>query len=137
MEVIELTRQLGKAIQNDPRYIRYHKAKAENDENEQLQDDISEFHSIKMLINMEQGRPEQDKEKIKKLNDELTALFERVTNNPAMREFEEARQDMDELLASVNHIITASANGHDPMTIDASAPQGCTPNGCAGCSGCG
>lgn len=137
MNVIEMARQLGAAIQADERYIRYHKAKEANDDNETLQSDISEFHAIKMMINMEQGKADADQERIKQLNDDLTKLFTKVTENPVMVEFEKARTDMDELLSSINHIITASANGHDPMSVPENAPSSCGAGGCAGCSGCG
>ncbi len=137
MNVIELTRQVGKALQEDERYKRYHEAKKKNDEDTELQQDISEFHAIKMMINMEEGKADCDRERVKKLNSDLTAMFTKVTQNPNMIAYEEARSAMDELLASVNYIVTASANGQDPMTVSETPPSACSPGGCAGCSGCG
>ena len=137
MTVIETARLLGKTLQEDERYVRYHAAKLNNDTDEQLQKDISEFHAIKMMINMEEGKVDADKERIKSLNRDLQDMFTKVTENPHMVEFEAARAEMDSLLASVNYIITASANGLDPNEVPETPPSACSPGGCAGCSGCG
>ena len=43
MNVIELTRELGKALQQDERYIAYHAAKLANDNDADLQNLIGDF----------------------------------------------------------------------------------------------
>ena len=137
MNVIEAARLVGKALQEDERYIRYHEAKKRNDEDEGLQQDISEFHATKMMINMEEGKTDCDREQVKKLNADLTALFTKITQNPNMAAYEDARSEMDQLLSSINYIVTASANGNDPDEVPETPPSTCSPGGCAGCSGCG
>ena len=137
MNVIEATRALGHALQQDERYLRYTAAKKANDEDEKLQKDIAEFHTVKQMINMESGKADRDSERLKSLNAELTDLFRAVQENPNMAAFEEARADMDMLLESVNFIITACANVNDPDKVPETPPSSCSAGGCAGCSGCG
>ena len=43
MDIIEMARELGKALQNDDRYIAYNLAKQVNDEDKELQKDIESF----------------------------------------------------------------------------------------------
>ena len=48
MDVIKAVRELGKAIQQDERFIRYAKARLENDNNQELQAAIGKFNIIRM-----------------------------------------------------------------------------------------
>ena len=57
MDVIEITRQLGKAIQADERYIDYVNAKSRNDEDKELQELIGEFNLIRQNVAFESGKP--------------------------------------------------------------------------------
>ena len=70
MDAIQAVRELGKAIQEDERYIEYAKAKKANDEDTELQNLIGEFNLIRQNAAMEYNKPEeeQDKEKLQKLN---------------------------------------------------------------------
>ena len=53
MNVIEMARKLGAEIQKDERYIRYAKARLENDNNESLQNLIGEFNITRMQLDSE------------------------------------------------------------------------------------
>ena len=44
MDIIKITRELGKAIQADERFIAYNAAKLANDNDEELQNLIGEFN---------------------------------------------------------------------------------------------
>ena len=48
MDVIKEARNLGKAIQSDPRFLRYAKARLANDDNSELQDAIGNFNLVRM-----------------------------------------------------------------------------------------
>ena len=50
MDVIKSVRELGKAIQQDARFIRYAKARLENDNNEELQSAIGKFNITRMEL---------------------------------------------------------------------------------------
>ena len=53
MDVIKSVRELGKAIQQDERFIRYAKARLANDSNEELQASIGKFNIIRMELDRE------------------------------------------------------------------------------------
>lgn len=137
MNVIEAARELGKALQADPRYIQYTAAKLANDKDEELQKQIMEFHAKRMDLNTEMGKAEKDTNAITALNNELNALYSQVVSNPKMIAFEAAKAEMDGILESINFIVTSATNGDDPMTCPESAPQSCSCGGsCSTCGGC-
>lgn len=135
MNVIEAARELGKALQADPRYTAYEAAKLANDKDEALQQNIRDFHVKRMELNTEMGRENKDTDKITALNNELNTLYTAVASNPKMMAFENAKAEMDGILESINYIVTAAANGEDPMTCPETAPHSCGGS-CASCSGC-
>ncbi len=133
MTVIEKARELGVLLQQDSRYNAYVVAKAANDTDADLQNMIDAFNNTRTKLNVEMSKSDKDSEVIATLDKKLRELYDAVMNNPHMIAFEEAKNDMDELLESVNFIITQAANGLDPLTCPESAPSSC---GC-GCDSCG
>jgi cell fate (sporulation/competence/biofilm development) regulator YlbF (YheA/YmcA/DUF963 family) len=134
MDIIEMTRELGKAIQADDRYIAYCLAKQANDEDEQLQNLIGAFNLKRMELNMEMGKPDKNQEKIQELDGVIKSVYKQIMENPRMMVFNSAKTAMDELLSQVNGIITMSANGMDPETCDVSSAS-CSGD-CGSCGGC-
>ena len=57
MDVIELTRQLGAAIQQDERYLAFAKAKEANEKDEALNALMGEIQMIQMNYQMEASKP--------------------------------------------------------------------------------
>ena len=134
MDIIEMTRELGKAIQADDRYIAYTLAKQANDDDEQLQNLINAFNLKRMQLQMEVGKPDKDNDKIQELNDVIKSSYKTIMDNPKMKVYQAAKEGLDELLNQVNTIISMSANGMDPDKIDLEAAS-CTGN-CSSCGGC-
>lgn len=132
MDVIELTRQLGAAIQADERYKNYMAAKIANDNDEYLQEDIGEFNLIRISLDKELSSDNKDDEKVKELNQKLRSTYSAIMLTPSMIAYNEAKTALDELLNDVNSIITMSANGEDPATCE---PSHCTGS-CSTCGGC-
>lgn len=135
MNVIEAARELGKALQADPRYSEYAAAKLANDKDETLQKQIASFNAKKMELNVELAAGDKNTDKITALDNELRELYDSVVSNPKMIAYETARAEMDRILESVNYIITSSANGEDPMTCPDTPPVSCTGS-CDSCGGC-
>lgn len=133
MDVLEATRQLGKAIQEDSRYAAFAAAKERNDQDEALQEAIGKFNLVRMSLDNELSKDEQNAEKVKQYNEELKQIYGKVMTNANMIAYNEAKSAMDQLLAMVNNVITQCVNGEDPETCEASA--GCSGS-CASCSGC-
>jgi hypothetical protein len=69
------------------------------------------------------------------LDTDLRALYDEIMAMPTMVAFNEAQEELNKLLQSINYIITSAANGEDPMTCPEEAPH-CTGS-CGSCGSCG
>ncbi|MCI9455970.1 MAG: YlbF family regulator [Oscillospiraceae bacterium] len=132
MDIIEMTRALGKAIQQDERYIRLSLARDNNDNDEKLQEMIGKFNLKRVEVNQEAARPDKDQAKLDQLNESIRTLYKEIMENPNMVEFNAAKEEIDSLMNFVNQILVLSVNGQDPDTVEQSS---CTGS-CATCAGC-
>ena len=135
MNVIETARALGKALQEDERYIKYDAATKASDTDTNLQNKIGEFNMLRMQLSQEMSKPEKDADKMTSLDNDIKALYDEIMNMPAMKVFNEAKEEIDKLLQSVNYIISMAANGEDPMTCPEEPPHNCSGS-CSTCGGC-
>ncbi len=135
MDIINLARELGAAIQQNEEYIDY-KIKEQNVEcDEALQKVIEEFNLKKVSINNEIGKENVDQEKIDELNNSIGELYNEIMHNENMKSYNESKQKFEEILGKVSFIINSAAQGQDPYSIDAEVETSCGGN-CSGCSGC-
>lgn len=134
MDIIEITRQLGAAIQQEPVYIEYQLAKEENDKDEALQSLIGEFNLLRMSLGNELGKedPQKSQSKIDSLNDQLKELYGKIMENPSMVKFNQTKTKLDQIVNRINSIITLCINGDDPETCE---PSECSGS-CGSCGGC-
>jgi len=133
MDVIQLTRELGKAIQADERYSNYIRARVANDNDTELQSMIEQFNHGRVILNNEVSKAKRDENKIEELKTSVGELYSGIMKNEHMSAYNDAKNEMDELLRQITTIINMSANGEDPETCDMN--YGCTGN-CASCGGC-
>ena len=129
-----MTRELGKAIQQDDRYTAYMLAKQANDEDKELQDDISRFEELRINLGTAMSEEDPDSDKIKELDTEIKSLYQKIMKNPKMIVFSGAQQALEKLVSNVQQIISMCANGEDPETCQI-PESGCTGS-CASCGGC-
>lgn len=136
MDVIEIARQLGKAIQEDERFSDYNLAKEKNDNDEELQALIGEFNLIRQNLAMEEGKPaeEQNAERIADLNEKMHAAYNAVMTNENMADFTMAKAGMDKMMSQINTILSHALNGDDPLTC---ATEAACSGSCSTCGGCG
>ena len=134
-EVEAAVRQLGKAIQADPRYQAYWKAKTDNDADTELQENIQAFNLKKMSYQHETKKLEENRnpEKLEKLEQEIQALYLQIMENPNMQAFDTAKQAMNMMMQEVDTILSLCANG-DPDRCHPDLTN-CTGN-CSSCGGC-
>jgi len=132
MDVIECVRNLGKAIQADERFIRYAKARLENDNNAELQAAIGKFNITRMELDREMQQDEKNDEKVKELNEQLRSVYADIMSAPAMVEYNTAKAELDSLVNEINTVISKTLDGEDPEICDTTA---CTGS-CATCGGC-
>ena len=133
MDIIEMTRELGKAIQQDDRYLNMQLASQNCEDDQQLQDLIGDFNLKRLAINNEASGENADEEKLRTLNEELRHVYAEIMKNPNMTAYNVAREEMDGLMKRVTAIITKSVEGEDPATGD--YEESCTGS-CATCGGC-
>ena len=133
MDVIEQVRNLGKAIQQDERFIRYAKARLENDNNKELQAAIGKFNITRMELDRELNAENKDDEKVKELNENLRTVYGEIMASPAMVEYNTAKAELDTMVNEINTVISKCLDGEDPETCEATS--GCTGS-CSTCGGC-
>ena len=133
MGIIEATRNLGVEIQKDERFIRFVKAKFAFDNDEDLQNKIGEFNTVRMNLDREMNNENQDEDKIKELNENLREIYSEVMSGKAMLDLNTAKAEVDAMLNDINSIIMQCVEGEDPMTAE---PHTACTGSCSSCSGC-
>ena len=134
MEILEITRELGKAIQENELYKAFAKAKKANDEDKELQDLIGEFNLKRMSINNEASKKERDQDKLAQLNTEMREVYSKIMSNENMIAYNDAKEEFDVVANRVLAIVQQSCEGADPETADYS--QSSCSGSCDTCGGC-
>ncbi|MDE6519516.1 MAG: YlbF family regulator [Ruminococcus sp.] len=134
MDIIEMTRELGKALQADDRYTAYMLAKQANDNDTVLQALINGFENMRLQLNEELAKDDKDTDRIKELDEDIKSNYKQIMSNKNMIVFTAAQNSLESLVNNMNQIITMCANGEDPDTCQPST--GCSGS-CATCGGCG
>ena len=135
MDIIELTRELGKKLQKEDIYLKFQLAKQAADEDAELQKMINEFGLKREEISEETSKNEneQDSERIQKLNREMRKVYAKIMTNERMINYNDTKDEFDILMKRITTIIQESSEGEDPETADYIP---CTGS-CATCGGCG
>ena len=133
MDIIEMTRKLGVAIQQEEIFKNYIKAKAANDNDVELQDMIGQFNVIRMQLDQALSADEKDGDKVKELNGQLKDTYTAIMGRESMMNYNIAKGELDVLVNQINAVIEHTLDGDDPMTCDIASL--CTGS-CSTCSGC-
>ena len=133
MDMLDAARQLGKAIQQDERYLAFVAAREANDADEALQALIGQFNLLKMQVDEAMDKEPRDEEKIAALNAELRKAYAAIFLNENMKAYQTAKADLDEAVRRVNGLIDLCLAGEDPDTCQPA--EGCTGS-CSTCGGC-
>lgn len=133
MDIIKMTRELGKAIQQDDRYTAYMLAKQANDNDAELQEQIESFNKKRTELNMAMSSENKNTDLIKQLDTDIKELYGKIMGNKNMVIFSGAQSALENLINEINQIISMCANGEDPDTCEVS--HGCSGS-CSTCGGC-
>lgn len=133
MDVIAIARDLGKAVQQDERYIKMMAQQQANDEDTALQQLIGDFNLKRVALNTEINKADKDQEKINAMNTEIKDIYTKIMANENMQSYNEAKSELDSLMDFVLQILRGSVNGEDPELIQ---QQSECSGGCSSCSGC-
>ncbi len=135
MDLIQMARELGAALQQDARYLEFMQAHDENEKDNELQSLIGKIQLVHMSYNREASKDDKDDEKLKEYDRQFNTLYNEVMCNPRMRRYEKARDEVDKLMKEITGILTLCMRGEDPMTCDPNA--GSCGGDCGTCGGCG
>ncbi len=131
MSLEKLTRELGKAIQQDERYLAMQKAIEANEKDTALNELMSKIQLIQVSYQHEASKEEPDEGKMQAYDEEFRSVYAEIMMNENMRNYEIARKDIDDLMNYITGILAMCVNGDDPDTCDPTA------HSCGGdCSGC-
>ena len=133
MDIIEMARELGAALQKSDEYTAYNVAKNAADSDAELQGMIGDFNLKKLSLNAEVQKEEKDPAKLAALNEEVRSIYARIMAHPTMAAYNTTKSELDRLLNFLQQILVYSANGEDPATIEEETSCG---GDCSGCSGC-
>ncbi len=134
MDIIELTRELGRQLQAEESYIAMRSAQQTCDEDEALQELIGEFNLKRMAINNEAKKDDRNEDTLKRLNEEFRAVYAQIMENENMTRYNAAKNEFDALLQRVTAIIGLCADGENPDTCDYDAAS--CGGDCSSCAGC-
>lgn len=137
MDVIELTRQLGAAIQQDARYADYMKAKAANEADDNLNALIGKLNLLQLSYQTEAQKEDADEAKLAAYDEDFRKLYGEVMLNENMRNYENARQSVDDMMNYIIQILSLCVNGEDPATCEPAPEGGSCTGSCSTCGGCG
>ena len=136
MSVIELTRQLGAAIQKDERYLAFAAAKEANEKDEALNALMGEIQMIQMNYQVEASKETPDSAKMQEFEAEFNAKYEAFMANENMQRYDEARAEVDSMMNYIMQILGLCVNGADPATCEPEQHDHSCDGSCSSCSGC-
>lgn len=134
-EILNLAREIGMAIQRSDEYISYRMNEQKVECSKELQGTIEKFNSKKAEINKELSKENSDQKKMDKLNSEIGELYRKITNDEAMKKFNEAKSVFDGMLGKISYLISECAKGEDPYKVEIPENESCTGS-CSTCGGC-
>ena len=137
MNVIELTRQLGEAIQKDEKYIAFTAAKRANDEDMALNALIGKLNLVQMAYQNESGKESPDEQKLSDMDKEFQSLYGEIMLNENMKHYEARKQELDDMMNYLIGILSQCVNGADPATCEPVSESGDCTGSCSTCGGCG
>ena len=98
MDIIEMTRSLGHAIQQEESFKKLMKAQNACDNDPVLQDMIGEFNLKRMNLSNASNGENVDQEKISRLNIELRDCYDDIMENANMVAYNEAKDEFDAVM---------------------------------------
>lgn len=136
MTVIEITRQLGAAIQQDERYKAYEAAREANEKDDTLNELIGKINLIQLSYQNEVGKGEEaDAEKMEGFAKEFEELYRQIMVNDNMAKFETAKTAVDAMMNEIMGILGCCIDGQDPATCKPEEEHHCDGS-CNSCGGC-
>ena len=137
-EIITLAKQLGEALKNCEEYKTFCETRDAMRQNIVLKEQLDEFKVQKSVLEVEKEKAEPDEHVVDVLSARLEVLYKQITEDPQMKAYSKAEEDLNLLMNAVNMTIS-SYIGAEEYTSEADADDedgegGCTHN-CSTCRG--
>lgn len=137
MDIIKLTRELGAAIQQDERYIRFTNARQANEQDAELNELMAQLQMVQMNYQMEASKETPDSAKMQEYEEKFNETYSKFMENEHMKAYDEARAEVDAMMNYIMQILGLCVNGADPETCEPQEEHHHDCGGeCSSCSGC-
>lgn len=128
-EIIEKTKELGQLLKDSDQVIALSKAKADYDQNTEIQELMAQFNMHKMSIAALSKQENPDEQRIADHEDKLRQVYDKIMESDVMTEYQLKSQAVEALVVQVNNIINFYISGEEPQSCSGSCAT------CGGCSG--
>ena len=98
MDVIELARKLGAAIQQDERYIKFASAQKESENDAQVTATMGKIDEIRNEYQAEAESENPDDKKLEALDRQFQEYYTSIMENTSMDKYEKSREELDKLM---------------------------------------
>lgn len=118
MSLEKLARELGKAIQQDEKYLAMEKAIENNNQDKELNDQMLQIQLIQKKYQDEVAKENPDSKLLESYDQQFRDVYAKIVDNPNMKAYQEARNAVDELMNYLTGILALCVNGGDADTCD-------------------
>lgn len=136
MNIIDMTRALGAALQDEEAYLQFVAANRAVEEDASVSEKMSTLQSLQAAYQEEMQKETQDAGKMEKMDLEFQNLYQEMMQLDSMVALNSAKAELNDLLHAMTQILVLCANGEDPATCEPGQSQ--CGGGCGSCGGgCG
>lgn len=129
MDIMEMAKELGKAMAESAQMVKLRAAEEAQAKDEDAQKLIGEYNLVRMQLSQKANQENITQEEFTAIKEELDAEFKKLTANASINAYITAKKDFDSILSQVNNIMSFYIDGEQKS-------GGCSSDGCSGCSGC-
>lgn len=119
-KITELATALGQAIKADPVMKKMDEMNEKYNADKSLCALVDEYNAISQTLTELYTSENRDEAAIKSVEERMTELYNEITENPLMIEYQEAQNAVNELMNEVNGEITYQITGERPCNSDCS-----------------
>jgi cell fate (sporulation/competence/biofilm development) regulator YlbF (YheA/YmcA/DUF963 family) len=127
VDVIDKAKELGEMLAGSKQYLRFKDAEIAKLNDEEAQKLLKKYNEKRRQAAMILKRNRLNAEEISAVKQELQREFEILNQNPVIREYIDAKKEFEQLVQSINSVITFYIDGGE---------KGCASSKCGTCGGC-
>lgn len=128
MDIMDKAKELGQMIAESDQYKRLVKAEIAQTNDSHAQQMIKEYNEKRKQVAENMKNKEMGPEDLEAFKNELQNAFNQLLKNVNIKEYIEAKKDFEQMMQSVNSIISYYVTGEEQ--------SGCASGSCDSCSGC-